>query len=96
MAKKIRRVRTFARTAAKSMEKKLVENAKKLQNDPYLVLPDYSDNYSRKHMEKIKKSLDKVHRFHDDTKKLEKLSRKRGLDGALAGTLLIAHSEKAP
>jgi len=96
MAKKIRRVRTFARTASKSMEKKLVENAKKLKKDPYLILPDYSDNYSRKHIEKIKKSLDKVHRFHDDTKRLEKLSRKRGLDGALAGTLLVAHSEKAP
>ena len=96
MAKKLRRVRTFARTAAKSMEKKLVENAKKLREDPYLILPDYSDNYSRKHFDKIKKSLDKVSRFNDDTKKLEKLSNKRGLDGALAGTLLIAHSEKAP
>jgi len=96
MAKKIRRVRTFARTAAKSMEKKLVENAKKLKEDPYLILPDYSDSYSRKHFDKIKKSLDKVSRFNDDTKKLEKLSNKRGLDGALAGTLLIAHSEKAP
>ena len=96
MAKKIRRMRTFARTAAKSVEKKLVENAKKLRKDPYLILPEYTDNYSRRYFEKIKKSLDKVHRFNDDTKKLERLSKKRGLDGALAGTLLIAHSEKAP
>lgn len=96
MAKKIRRMRTFARTAAKSMEKRLVENAKKLRDDPYLVLPDYFDNYSRKNFNKIKKSLDKVHRFKDDINRLEKLSNKRGLDGALAGTLLIAHSEKAP
>jgi len=96
MAKKFRRMRTFARTAAKSMEKKLVENAKKLREDPYLILPDYSDNYSRRYFEKIKKSLDKVSRFNDDTKRLEKLSNKRGLDGALAGTLIIAHSEKAP
>ena len=96
MAKKFRRMRTFARTAAKSMEKRLVENAKKLREDPYLILPDYEDNYSRRHFDKIKRSLDKVNRFNDDTKRLEKISNKRGLDGALAGTLLLAHSEKAP
>jgi len=96
MAKKFRRVRTFARTAAKSMEKKLVENAKELQNDPYLILPEYSDNYSKKYFDKIKKSLDKIIRFKDDASKLEKLSNKRDLSGALAGTLTIAHSEKAP
>ena len=66
MAKKFRRVRTFARTAAKSMEKKLVENAKELQNDPYLILPEYSDNYSKKYFDKIKKGFDKVIRFKDD------------------------------
>ena len=48
MPKKIRRVRTFARTASKSMEKNLVENAKKLKNDPFLVLPEYSDDFSKK------------------------------------------------
>lgn len=96
MAKKIRRMRTFARTASKSMEKKLVENAKKLTKDPYLILPEYNDNYSRKHIGKTKKKLDKVHRFKDDTKKLEKLAKKKSLDGALAGTMLVAHSEKAP
>ena len=92
----MRRMRTFARTAAKSMEKKLVENAKQLQKDPYLVLPEYSDDYSRKYFGKIKKSLGKVHQFNDDSQKLEKFAKKRGLDGALAGTLSIAHSEKAP
>jgi len=34
MVKKIRRMRTFARTASKSMEKNLVENAKKLKKTP--------------------------------------------------------------
>jgi len=96
MAKKARMTRTFARTAAKSLEKRLVENAKKLKKNPYLILPEYTDNYSRKYFEKIKKSLERVDRFSNDSKKLEKLSNKRGLDGALAGTLLIAHSEKAP
>lgn len=96
MAKKFRRVRTFARTATKSMEKKLVENAKKLKEDPYLILPEYSDNYSKRHFDKIKRSLDKISRFKDDPKKLEKLAFKKGLDGAFAGSILIAHSEKAP
>ena len=96
MAKKFRMTRTFARTAAKSMEKKLIENAKKLKNDPYLILPKYQDVYSKKHIGKIKKNLDKIQKYKDDAKKLEKLSNKKGLDGALAGTLLLAHSEKAP
>ena len=96
MAKKMRRMRTFARTASKSMEKNLVENAKKLQEDPYLILPNYDDAYSGKYFGKIKKSLDKVYRFKDDTKKLEKLANKKDLDGALAGTLMLALSEKAP
>ena len=96
MAKKNKTMRTFARTAAKSMEKKLVENAKKLKQNPYIILPDYDDKYSKKSFNKIKKDLDKLNRFADDTKKLEKLSNKRGLDGAIAGSILIAHTEKAP
>ena len=96
MVKKMRRVRTFARTASKSMEKKLIENAKQLMKDPYLILPDYSDNYSDKIFKKIKKSLDKTNRFKDEPKKLEKLALRRDLAGAFAGTLLLAHSEKAP
>jgi len=93
MAKKMK---AFVRTAAKSTEKNLVENAKKLRENPSILLPDCKDDYSKKYFGKIKKSLDKIHRFRDDTKKLEKLSKKKGLDGALAGTLLLSHSEKAP
>ena len=96
MAKKLRMARTFARTAAKSMEKKLIINAKKLKNNPYLILPKFEDDYSKKHIGKIKKNIDKIQRYKDDVKKLEKFSNKKGLEGALAGTLLLAHSEKAP
>ncbi|MGF3584399.1 MAG: hypothetical protein ACQXXD_01610 [Thermoplasmatota archaeon] len=93
MAKKMK---AFVRTATKSTEKNLVENAKKLKENPHILLPDCADDYSKKYFNKIRKNLDKIYRFRDDVKKLEKLSKKRGLDGALAGTLLIAHSEKAP
>jgi len=96
MAKKIRRVRTFARTATKSQEKRLIENSKKLYKDPFHILPTYESNDCRRYFVKIRKRLEKVHRYRDDVDKLEKLSKKKGLDGALAGTLLLAKSEKAP
>jgi len=96
MVKKPRRMRTFARTASKSMEKKLVENAKELKRNPYLVIPDYKDSYSEKYFGKLKKKIDKVNRFANDLDKLEKISKKRGIEGAIAGSLLLAHSEKAP
>jgi hypothetical protein len=96
MAKKPKRAKTFARTASKSMEKQLVTAAKELMQDPYRILPSYDDADSQKYFDKIKKKLDKIHRFRDDVAKLEKLSNKTGLPGALAGTLLLAHSEKAP
>ncbi len=96
MAKKVRRMRTFARTASKSMEKNLVENAKKLKENPYLIFPEYSDKYSKKYFGKIKKTIDKTTKFFDDAKKLEKFANKKTLDGALAGTLLLAHTKKAP
>ena len=92
----MRRVRTFARTASKSMEKNLINNAKKLKNDPFLVLPKYNDNYSKKTFKKINKGLEKVNNNKENIDKLEKLSNKKSLDGAVAGTILLAHSERAP
>ncbi len=59
MVKKMRRVRTFARTAAKSMEKRLIENAKQIKKDPYIILPDYDDSHS----EKLYRGQDKVPLF---------------------------------
>ncbi len=96
MVKKVRKLRTFARTASKSMEKKIVDNTKKVMVDPYILLPYYEDSYSSKYFGKIKKKFDKINKFKNDTKKLEKLSNKKDISGALAGALLIAHSEKAP
>ena len=96
MVKKIKTTRSFARTASKSMEKKIVDNAKELMDNPYILLPEYEDRYSTKYFGKIKKTFNKVNRFKNDTKKLEKLSNKKDISGALAGALIIAHSEKAP
>ena len=96
MVKKIRTIRTLARTASKSMEKKIVDNAKLLMDNPFILLPDYEDAYSTKFFSKIKKKIEKINRIKKDIKKLEKLSNKKDISGALAGVLLIAHSEKAP
>lgn len=95
MAKKNKTMRSFARTAPKSQEKHLIENAKKLQEDPFLILPTCIEEASR-YFQKLRKQLTKVHRYCNDEKKLEKLAHKKGLDGALAGTYLLAISEKAP
>ena len=92
----MRRVRTFARTATKSQEKNLIDNAKKLIEDPYVILPGCTDDSYNKYFIKIRKRIKKIHRFKDDDEKLEKLANKKSLEGALAGTLLLAISEKAP
>ncbi len=95
MAKKGRTTRSFARTAPKSQEKYLIENAKKLQENPFLILPTCTDESAR-YFQKLRKKITKVHQYCSEEKKLEKLSHKKGLDGALAGTYLLAISEKAP
>lgn len=95
MAKKKRMTRSFARTAPKSQEKYLIENAKKLQENPFLILPICTEDGAR-YFQKLRKKITKIHRYCSDEKKLERLSHKKGLDGALAGTYLLAISEKAP
>jgi len=95
MVKKEKMNRSFARTAPKSQEKYLIENAKKLQENPLLILPTCTPNAER-YFRKLRKKLTKIHQYSDNEKKLEKLSHKKGLDGALAGTYLLAISGKAP
>jgi hypothetical protein len=84
------------RTAPKSKEKYLIDNAKRLYDNPYLILPTGADAQSEKYFKKLHKRIEKVHRFRDNQEKLEKLANKKGLEGALAGTLTLVHSEKAP
>ena len=88
--------KSIVRNASKSMEKKTVAQAKKLFENPFLVLPSFEDKDSKKAFKKTKKQLTKVNKSKNDVKKLEKISKKRNLAGAVAGTLLIAHAEKAP
>jgi len=96
MRKRPRRIRSFARTAPKTLEKKLIENARTLANDPYLILPKPLDRRAEKIVDKIKREVGKVYEIKESREKLEKLSKKRGLNGALAGTLLLVHNPRAP
>jgi len=96
MPKKIRKVRTFARTATKSQEKNLIENAKKLRENPLLILPKCMDPHCEKYFSKLQNRLERVQQFKDDSNKLEKIANRKGLEGAYAGTLSLAISEKAP
>lgn len=88
--------KSIVRNASKSMEKTMVRQAKSLFKNPFEVLPDYDDAESKKRFRKIYKQLEKVNKIKDDLKKLEKRAKKKNLAGAVAGTLLIAHAEKAP
>jgi len=78
------------------MEKNIVQRAKKLYDNPYVILPKYSDKYSEKAFKKLEALIKKIDAVKDDQKKLEKFASKRNLPAALAGTLLITHTEKTP
>lgn len=95
MVKKIRRIRTVAKTAPKTKEKKLIENAKKLAGNPFIILPEYEDARAEKFVNKTRKKIEKVWKNRGDVKKLKKLANKKGLEGAVAGTLMLSHSKKA-
>ncbi|MBS3802731.1 MAG: hypothetical protein KGY65_08280, partial [Candidatus Thermoplasmatota archaeon] len=88
--------KSIVRNASKSMEKTMIKQAKSLYDNPFKVLPDFEDKESKKRFKKIRKNLEKVDKVKEDVNKLEKLSKKKNLSGAVAGTMLIAHSEKAP
>ncbi|MEM0467522.1 MAG: hypothetical protein QXX20_08050 [Candidatus Thermoplasmatota archaeon] len=89
-------MKTFVRSAPKIQEKIILENAKKIYDDPFILLPSCSDISAEKYFKKIRKKLEKICKNRDNRSVLEKYSNKRGFDGAVAGTLLLVHSEKAP
>ena len=95
MTKKIRKTKTFAKTAPKSVEKRIRENAKKLMKNPFLFLPKCIEESDEKYIKKIKKRVEKVWKYRNNIDKLKRFSNKKGMEGALAGTLTIAHSDKA-
>ena len=45
--------KSIVRNASKNMEKSMISQAKKLYENPFLVLPEYHDNESTKRFKKI-------------------------------------------
>lgn len=88
--------KSIVRNASKTMEKNMVKQSKALFDNPLRVLPDTDDAESVKRFKKIQKQLEKIDGIKNDVAKLEKKAKKKNLVGAVAGTLLISHSEKAP
>ena len=86
----------FAKTAPKSLEKRIIDNALLIKNDFSIILPGPLDDASRKVVKSLEKKLKKVWMVKDDAQRLEKLSRKKGVEGALAAILILANDKKAP
>ncbi len=92
----MRKRRSFVKTAPKSLEKRILDNAFRIKEDFTIILPKPLDGRSQKIINKLKSRLEKVWEFRDDIKKLEKFSKGKGLESALAGVLLLANNPKAP
>jgi len=87
--------RSFARTAPKSQEKDLIESARYLQQHPDALLPN-AEGDCEKYLTKLRRQITKITTIADNPDKLKRLATKKGLPGAVAGTLLLLDQEKAP
>lgn len=84
--------RPFHRTAPKTHEKDLIDNARYLQQHPDCLIPTGCDKY----FARLHKHLTAIATLHDNPDRLKKLANKKTLEAAVAGTLLLLDAEKAP
>ena len=78
------------RIATKQHEKKIIDMAKKLKKNPYMILPECRSK--KNPFEKMKKTIDKF----DDESFLQKVAKGKDLLAALALTILMANEKKIP
>ena len=91
------RIRLRAKSTSKILEKELRRKARKLKDNPALILPKCGGECAHCPFEKLKRSLNKVVERADDPDALERLSRGGDkLARALAGFLKILHEERIP
>ena len=90
------RIRTGARTASKVQEKDLIRKAKRLRNNPELILPECI-GHTRCYFDTVRKQVQRIQTFAEDERMLKRFS-ERGdlLARAYAATLLLAIEGKAP
>ncbi len=101
MAKKPRKYRTGIRSATKTQEKQIVQNAKKILEDPSVALPtclnpNCKGIFGKCYFKKEFREIEKIRSIKNDEKKIMRYTKGDNLISAIAGTLLIAHSQKAP
>ena len=60
-----RRKGGFVKTAPKSLEKKILDNAVKIKEDFTIILPVPVDEKSKKFIGKLRKKLEKVWQYRD-------------------------------
>jgi hypothetical protein len=88
--------KSIVRNASKTTEKQLIEHADAIYQNPFIVLPKFMNESCKKRFKKLIKQVEKVEKIKDNAEKLEKISNKRTFAGAIAGTMLIHHAQKAP
>ena len=95
--KKKMRFKVNARKASKVRERDLLDKAKALMDDPELFLPKCAGECMGCPFERTKAQLARISKFKDDSRKLEKLSKKGDrLARAYAATIGLVHEDKAP
>lgn len=99
--KKPQKYRTGIRAATKTQEKQIVQNAKKILEDPLIAFPkclnpNCKGMLGKCYFNKEFKKIEKIHLIKNDEKKILRYTKGDNLISAIAGTLLIAHSQKAP
>ncbi len=90
------RLRRGPRKASKIQKKNLIENARKLADDPMQVIPACGDDCLFCKFSRSEKKIKKIKKYSDDETKLKKYA-KRGteLSKAVAATILFGIQEEA-
>jgi len=79
------------RIATKQHERKIIKIAKKLKENPFLIIPE-----SRSPKCSFKKMRKDIEKIKNDDRFMEKMAKRKNLLAALASTILLANEKKIP
>lgn len=87
----------MARSSSKTREQELLKLSKRLEKDPFMVLPVCSPECEKDPFAKVRRHLERVRDAAGDEELLKKLSKKGDpLARAVAATILLHHAGKVP
>jgi len=85
------------RVASKVQEKKILDIAERLKENPFIILPECGNkNCNACFFKPIQKKFEKIKEAVNDEKKLSKMANKKDIASAVAGTILLTFSKKIP